>query len=756
MDIKWKNKKVLFVILLIFSFGCSLFIANISLGRDLWKRDYFETNRFYQEYNQYLDQLNAYELADVNLDDLKKQITVSNEEIENHRYEYGDLSQQVTNLKEQYAPRIDAAKADGNPEVAEILTKERDAKIKDITLNFTSDDHVRQKIIAQKEKSLEEAYADYKEERNRFKQDNNVFQYYLVDTDTGEIHTSLTGKEAEAYRNVFKDKNMCFFEEYGGENHSALEIKDGAIASYLSLDEEYFPEQSVYQYNAVYSDEIAQQSSHNSTFKGYIGIPEDAPDSQQIIANTNYYKNAQLFHIACLLIGIIAIAGSIFALKRRGFREILSYQWSWYIRIPFDVRLVLLAGTLLFTMGVIRSASDFWNYAEFVRHLVSNVLLGLFVLITLALLQIIFCINSLRERGLEAEVRSSLLVRMLQSIRDAFLNRSIGMQLLMLLVIVPGIGLAAGVFFLLLNADSVMIVMVFGFIVLLVGIPVLFIIFKHAGYLNRIMKAVHAIAQGESEPDIQIRGKSALADLAKDVNALKQGVRTSQREQVKSERLKTELITNVSHDLRTPLTSIITYTDLLKSMDVSEEDRRSYIEIIDRKSKRLKVLIDDLFEASKMATGNIELLKSKVEIVQLLQQTLAEHNEEISSSSLQFKVTHDDRPIEAVVDGQKLHRVFDNLILNILKYSMPNTRVYIAVRNKQDEVEISFKNISEFELGGNIDELFERFKRGDQSRHTEGSGLGLAIAKSIIDLHDGELDIDVDGDLFKVIIKLKK
>jgi len=220
--------------------------------------------------------------------------------------------------------------------------------------------------------------------------------------------------------------------------------------------------------------------------------------------------------------------------------------------------------------------------------------------------------------------------------------------------------------------------------------------------------------------------------------------------------LKTELITNVSHDLRTPLTSIITYTDLLKSDDLTEEDRHNYVEIIDRKSKRLKVLIDDLFEASKMATGNIELNKSEIELVQLLQQALAEYDEKIEQSQLQFRVTHDDQPIEATVDGQKLWRVFDNLINNILKYSLPNTRVYISVKNRPDVVEIVFKNVSQFELGDSVDELFERFKRGDKSRHTEGSGLGLAIAKSIIDLHEGEMDIGVDGDLFKVTITLNK
>ena len=233
-------------------------------------------------------------------------------------------------------------------------------------------------------------------------------------------------------------------------------------------------------------------------------------------------------------------------------------------------------------------------------------------------------------------------------------------------------------------------------------------------------------------------------------------MKASYSSQQKSERLKTELITNVSHDLRTPLTSIITYTDLLKQPDLGEEERNDYLAIIDRKSKRLKLLIDDLFEASKMATGNIELQKTKVDIVQLLQQALAEHDEKITESKLQFRFVHDESSLLAVVDGQKMWRVFDNLIGNILKYSLPGTRVYIGAKKNGTKIEISFKNISQFELGMNTDELFERFKRGDRSRHTEGSGLGLAIAKSIIDLHGGQMDIEADGDLFKVTLLIEE
>jgi signal transduction histidine kinase len=289
---------------------------------------------------------------------------------------------------------------------------------------------------------------------------------------------------------------------------------------------------------------------------------------------------------------------------------------------------------------------------------------------------------------------------------------------------------------------------------IIVTIPALTIICRRVGHLNRIVLHTTELARGNIQPDLVIHGASTMATLARNVNALKQGMETSQAAQAKSERFKADLITNVSHDLRTPLTSIITYTELLQTPELAAEHRDAYVEIIDRKSKRLKVLIDDLFEISKMASGSIELAKEKVDMGQLLEQALAEHDEMIRQSTLQFRVTKPDTPIYCVVDGQKLWRVFDNLIGNILKYALDHTRVYISITTTADKVEMTFKNITKYELSDNIDELFERFKRGDASRHTDGSGLGLAIAKSIVDLHGGDLNLEVDGDLFKATVIL--
>ena len=240
------------------------------------------------------------------------------------------------------------------------------------------------------------------------------------------------------------------------------------------------------------------------------------------------------------------------------------------------------------------------------------------------------------------------------------------------------------------------------------------------------------------------------------INNINTGLKSVMEEQLKSERLKTELITNVSHDLKTPLTSIISYVDLLQAMNLDNEKANEYIGVIKNKSRRLKILIDDLFEASKLSSGQMKLEKREADIVSLLEQTLGELDYKLEDAHIDFKITGCTEPIILNIDGQKMWRVFDNLINNIIKYSAPNSRAYADIENNENNVVITFKNVANYTMDFEADELFERFKRADKARTTEGSGLGLSIAKSIVELHDGKMKIVTDGDLFKIIIILEK
>ena len=211
----------------------------------------------------------------------------------------------------------------------------------------------------------------------------------------------------------------------------------------------------------------------------------------------------------------------------------------------------------------------------------------------------------------------------------------------------------------------------------------------------------------------------------------------------------------LSHDLKTPLTSIISYIDILKNNELDKQTTNDYLSILDKKSQRLKNLVDDIFEASKISSGDIELHFEKTDIKELLIQSIVELDDKIEYSKLDFVINTPNEPIFTNIDGKRMFRVFDNLISNIVKYSLPNTRVYVDVYTDCGYVLIAMKNISNHKLNISPDELLERFVRGDVSRNTNGSGLGLSIASNLVDMQGGKLELDIDGDLFKVKLKFR-
>ncbi|MGM0380045.1 MAG: sensor histidine kinase [Bacillota bacterium] len=274
--------------------------------------------------------------------------------------------------------------------------------------------------------------------------------------------------------------------------------------------------------------------------------------------------------------------------------------------------------------------------------------------------------------------------------------------------------------------------------------------------LNEIKKGSKKIREGNLDYKINVKNKGVLKDLSKEINMIAQGLKKAVNNEVKSQKMKTELITNVSHDIRTPLTSIITYIDLIKS-EKSKEKQKEYIEVIDKKSQRLKTLTDDLFEMSKVSSGNINFEKEKIDLVSLINQVLGEFEKNIKNSDLDFKVDlKEENNIFINADGKLLYRAIENIFSNIFKYALVGSRVYIDVVEKNNRINIIFKNISKYELNISEQELMERFTRGDRSRNSEGSGLGLSISKSLMEVQDAKFKIKIDGDLFKVILDLEK
>ncbi|RFU67333.1 GHKL domain-containing protein [Peribacillus saganii] len=743
MGTKWKSSIALVAWVLLITFGLSGVVWGVTDANRYLKKNYFHTEEFEAELDQFINYLSFFELSEVTKDDIKRKLTVTASEIEEHRTRYGDLPEQIASIQGQYESRIQEAQYTKNDAVAKALITERDKKIEDISNNFSSDEYVREKVLKEKEQAIENYYNDQENNRAEFLRYKAAFKYYLKNTETEDVYTNLNISEDESMETV-KDEvmtksDMLFIRSYPSEG-----------TDYLSTE----GRNSFFDYENEFAMPSVKQDAR--LFEGVIAIPKwSVTSSASVLAGYHTYHNNQQVFFIYTLTGLAALLISLYLYKRISkapFVTAMELVRPYYNRIPIDVRTMLLGFTGFITLLVLANSN--YIFYDLNYYVIDDIISGLFVqalFVLLTLMQGILLTERFKDSPrLQEDWKRSFLPRGYKAVKEAFVNRKTGTQTFLLLafVFVSGVGVTVSVI-----QPAVFVVTIP--VMIFIGMPIVFIIFKRTGYFNKIASTTSELARGQYPQDLPVKGRSALAELAGNINTLKTGVKISQKEQAKSERLKTELISNVSHDLRTPLTSIITYTELLKTPDLPEEDRNSYIQIIDRKSKRLKVLIDDLFEASKMASGSVDLIKERVDIVQLLQQALAEHNETIKESTLQFRVTNPDKPVYAIVDGQKLWRMFDNLIGNILKYSLENTRVYISLKAEKDQAIIAFKNVAKYEIGENTDELFERFKRGDTSRHTEGSGLGLAIAKSIADLHGGSLDIEVDADLFKVIVTLE-
>lgn len=275
--------------------------------------------------------------------------------------------------------------------------------------------------------------------------------------------------------------------------------------------------------------------------------------------------------------------------------------------------------------------------------------------------------------------------------------------------------------------------------------------------MRRLRLGAKEIAAGNLTYTIDTQGLFwELKDHAEDLNHIRDGLNTAVAERMKSEHFKSELITNVSHDIKTPLTSIVNYVDLLEKEDLQNETAKEYVAVLARQSARLKKLLDDLIEASKASTGTLTVAPERLDLAVLLDQCVGEYSERLGKAELELVLLKPQEPVAIRADGRHMWRIFDNLLGNIVKYAQPGTRVYLNLAREENRAVVTFRNISREALNLSGEELMERFVRGDSSRNTEGSGLGLAIARSLTQLQGGEMELTVDGDLFKVVLKFER
>jgi signal transduction histidine kinase len=268
--------------------------------------------------------------------------------------------------------------------------------------------------------------------------------------------------------------------------------------------------------------------------------------------------------------------------------------------------------------------------------------------------------------------------------------------------------------------------------------------------IGQVVDHIELIKHGNFDTRLELSEDDDMYQAAMNLNSIQEGMSTAVEEKTRSERMKVELITNVSHDLKTPLTSIISYIDLLAKEENLPEHVKDYIQILMQKSERLKNLIQDLFDLSKATSENLALEMEKLDLAKLIQQTVADMEEQITASGLTFRIKIPDQPVLIKSDGNKLRRVWENLISNVLKYSLPGSRVFIDLTTSYGEAIATIKNTANYEMDFGPDDILQRFVRGDESRSTEGSGLGLSIAQSFTEVCGGRFSITIDGDLFKV------
>ena len=300
---------------------------------------------------------------------------------------------------------------------------------------------------------------------------------------------------------------------------------------------------------------------------------------------------------------------------------------------------------------------------------------------------------------------------------------------------------------------------VFGWMALIVYSVILYIVLKK--YMQKIQEQYHKLLEATES----IAGGNLQTEFDKDWGVfesykdelvkIQSGFSKAVEEEVKSQKMKTDLITNVSHDLKTPLTAITTYIELLEEENLTREQQKEYLNVLEKKALRLKTLIEDLFEVSKASSGNVTLNLQEVDLCNLMRQVYLEYEDKVEDADLIFRFRMPEEKLILKLDSQKTYRIFENLYTNIIKYAMPHTRVYVNVEKTEQEITIELKNMSQTELNIPPENLTERFVRGDSSRNTEGSGLGLAIAKNFVELQKGEMKVDIDGDLFKVTLRWK-
>lgn len=543
------------------------------------------------------------------------------------------------------------------------------------------------------------------------------FEYIIKNTGTGESITNTTGEDAASL------------------------IKNRSCTAYINQWE------STSNFS-WYNEEIKQMLS-GTPYEVYAAVTEPLKPGDVFydgFVKYNKVKTIQLYIVILFITcTILTIAAFIYLVCVAGRREkggeiVLSFVDRAYT----DAHTLLVFIAAVMSVGIVNEILHDDNIVALVLAAIV-----LCIDVTIGLNYILSMIRQIKNRQI---IKNSFMFKIYSSLKAfiklCFNERVFKVWILVLLLIY---GMANGVFIFIATKTGLPGLL----LVIAFNTAALYFAAKALLSLTQIMNAVKEISTGNLDYPLDNSKMSvAFAGFVEDIQSIQVGLKKAVAEAVKGERMKTDLITNVSHDLKTPLTSIVNYVDLLKKEDLNNEKAGEYVNILEEKSARLKQLIEDLVEASKASSGNIAVKAEKVDLHELVLQACGEYEEKIKGAELDIRINAREKKILVCADGKHMWRIVENLLSNVLKYSMGHSRVYINIEKSGLYGVLTIKNMSAFPLNISPKQLTERFVRGDASRTTEGSGLGLSIAQSLTNIQGGRFNIDIDGDLFKVIVEI--
>ena len=549
---------------------------------------------------------------------------------------------------------------------------------------------------------------------------DSAFRFVLRDKDTGKI--------------LFDGLDGADYQWYAEESYSIPDLNLSSKDFVITEDDSH---------SGSRGDSVT--AADNVVIEGYIlREPADGDNSDTFVslywAELIYNCRYQLIVIAAVAF-ILCLVLFIFLLCAAGHRAgSEGIVPSFVDKIPFD----------LFTLLMIVAISCLWAIlAEMFYDSILLIMLACLVILVAALLILLYIMSFAVRVKMGGLIKGCIIYkvlawvwRLIRSVCHAIAELVRGMPLVpkscaavAVILLLELISMSSGVVWLITNA--------------LLAAALIYT----AICAKKLLTAGQKLAAGDESCVVDTsKLHGPFREHGENLNTIRDGVSLAVEARMRSEHFRTELITNVSHDIKTPLTSIINYVDLLGKEKPENEKMREYIDVLQRQSARLKKLIDDLLEASKASTGNLTVNAEPCDVGVLLDQTLGEYGEKLNAAGLEPVLTKPEKPVIIMADGRHMWRIFDNLLNNICKYSQRGTRVYLEVCERDGKAVVTFRNISSRQLNISSDELMERFVRGDSSRNTEGSGLGLNIAQSLAQLQKGTMELTVDGDLFKVTL----